>query len=329
MALVPCILAAMPSNNLKSQGQLALPSNCPNSRPGTMRVIVVYRPPSSDFRSFLDDVGKVLLTAATHPTETVVCGDFNTRYGDPTCTNATNLADLLETSGFVQHVDSPTHERGNILDLVITSSTSHIIATPVKPTTLITDHSTVECELHQPKPKCLKRHVQYRKFAAIDNGRFAADLEASDFHAPEQNPTALLARYDSCIRSIVDDHAPIVSRTITVRPMTPWYNSELSAEKRDMRRAERAWRQSGLTVHRQTGRRNNFRTSLKKARSGHYLSEIQKAGGNMRSIYKISNALLGRDVDKPLLPEGSDTTHAGPCYQIPAEFHRKGRCAML
>ena len=109
----------------------------------TMRMIVVYRPPSSDFRSFLDNVGKALLTAATHPTETVVCGDFNTRYGDPTCTNATNLADLLETSGFVQHVDSPTHERGNILHLVVTSSTSHIIATPVKPTTLITDHYAV------------------------------------------------------------------------------------------------------------------------------------------------------------------------------------------
>ena len=29
----------------------------------TMRVIVVYRPPTSDFRSFLDDVGKVLLIA--------------------------------------------------------------------------------------------------------------------------------------------------------------------------------------------------------------------------------------------------------------------------
>ena len=64
-------------------------------------MIVVYRPPSSDFRSFLDDVGKVLLTAAAHPTETVVCGYFNTRYGDPTCTNATNLADLFDTSGFV------------------------------------------------------------------------------------------------------------------------------------------------------------------------------------------------------------------------------------
>ena len=67
----------------------------------TLRVIVVYRPPPSDFRPFLDDIGNVLLTAAAHPTEIVVCGDFNTRYGDPTCTNATDLADLLETSGWL------------------------------------------------------------------------------------------------------------------------------------------------------------------------------------------------------------------------------------
>ena len=34
VALVPCILAASPLIIFKSQGQLALPSNCPNSRPG-------------------------------------------------------------------------------------------------------------------------------------------------------------------------------------------------------------------------------------------------------------------------------------------------------
>ena len=32
----------------------------------TTGVIVVYRPPASDFRSFLDDVGKLLLIAAAH-----------------------------------------------------------------------------------------------------------------------------------------------------------------------------------------------------------------------------------------------------------------------
>ena len=182
------------------------------------------------FRSFLDDVGEALLISAAHPTETVVCGDFNTRYGDPTCTDATNLADLLGTSGFVQHVKGSTHVRGNILDLVITSESSHVIASAVKPTTMITDHYAIECELHQPKPMRLKRHVEYLRYAAIDNSWFAADLAAADFNAPELDSTALLYRYDYCLRAVVDEHAPLVSRTITVRPMTPWHTSELAED---------------------------------------------------------------------------------------------------
>ena len=87
----------------------------------TTRVIVMYRPPNSCFGTFLDDVSTVLLIAGTHPTETVVCGDFNTKYGEPTCTDAVNLADLLDTAGFTQHVTGATHERGNTLDLVITA----------------------------------------------------------------------------------------------------------------------------------------------------------------------------------------------------------------
>ena len=39
----------------------------------------------------------------------------------------------------------------------------------------------------------------------------------------------------------------------------------------------------------------------------------------MRSIYKISNALLGRDVDNPL-PEGSDTTHAALASRFQRSF---------
>ena len=81
----------------------------------TTRVIVIYRPPSSCFITFLEDVSKELLIVAAHPTETIVCGDFNTTYKNTTCTNANNLADLLETSGFMQRVSDVTHERDNIL----------------------------------------------------------------------------------------------------------------------------------------------------------------------------------------------------------------------
>ena len=79
----------------------------------------------------------------------VVCGDLNTKYCDPTCTDAVNLADLLDTAGFEQHFTGATHERGSTLDLVITAKATHPIVTAVRPTSLITDHYNVECELLQ------------------------------------------------------------------------------------------------------------------------------------------------------------------------------------
>ncbi len=182
----------------------------------TTRVIVIYRPPNSCFGTFLDDVSTVLLIAGTHPTETVVCGDFNKKYGEPTCTDAVNLADLLDTAGFTQHVTGATHERGNTLDLVITAKTSHPIATAVKPTSLITDHYAVESELLLSKPSRLKRHITYRKQSAINNNIFAADLRSFNLNADEADPVVLLAAYDTCLRTTIDAHAPLVSRTITV-----------------------------------------------------------------------------------------------------------------
>ena len=90
-----------------------------------------------------------------------------------------------------------------------------------------------ECELHQPKPMRLKSHVEYRKYAANEYSRFAADLAASDLHDPELDPAVLLSRYDACLRIVVVTHAPLVSRTITLRPMTPWHTSELAEGKRE------------------------------------------------------------------------------------------------
>ena len=137
-------------------------------------------------------------------------------------------------------------------------------------------------------------------------------ISASDLNVPEQNPEVILTRYDACIRSIVNAHAPVISRTITARPMTPWHTSELYDEKRALRRAERNWRQTGLTVHRQiyTSLRNTFRKSLMTARSHYYRTEIINAGGNIRRVYQIANTLLGRAGDRPLPEDATQATMA-------------------
>ena len=82
-----------------------------------------------------------------------------------------------------------------------------------------------------------------------------------------------------------------------------------------MRRLERKWRRSSLTVHHQinTGLRNTLRKTPEKTpektRSQHYTSVIMEASGRMRWVCKISYTLLGRDGDRPL-HEGTDARHS-------------------
>lgn len=50
---------------------------------------------------------------------------------------------------------------------------------------------------------------------------------------------------------LLDKHAPLKKRTITLRPAAPWYNNTIRYEKQRRRKFERRWRASGLTAHRE------------------------------------------------------------------------------
>ncbi|MEG7525002.1 MAG: endonuclease/exonuclease/phosphatase family protein, partial [Chromatiales bacterium] len=61
---------------------------CPETR-SNIRVYVLYRPPSSSLsHDFMDDLGNMLRSAATHPNESIICGDFNVHYGNTRSTGA-------------------------------------------------------------------------------------------------------------------------------------------------------------------------------------------------------------------------------------------------
>ena len=49
------------------------------------------------------------------------------------------------------------------------------------------------------------------------------------------------------LSSILDKHAPLRKRVITIRPRAPWYSEEIKEQKVICRRLERRWRRSRLT----------------------------------------------------------------------------------
>ena len=70
---------------------LSVTLECPRTK-NNVRAYVIYRPPSSLLhRDFLDDLSAILNSAATHPGESIICGDFNVHFGNTQSTAALNL----------------------------------------------------------------------------------------------------------------------------------------------------------------------------------------------------------------------------------------------
>jgi len=65
------------------------------------------------------------------------------------------------------------------------------------------------------------------------------------------DPWMISSAYDSGIRRLIDKHAPLQVKTITLRSNTPWYTEDIREAKHKRRKAERLWRRTKLTVHHQ------------------------------------------------------------------------------
>ena len=88
-----------------------------------------------------------------------------------------------------------------------------------------------------------------RKYTTTDNAKLVSDLRNSDLvNKPNDGVDELSTQYNSTIAGLIDSHAPLITRVIIIRPKTPWYNTELSDAKRQLRVAERRWRQTRLPV---------------------------------------------------------------------------------
>ena len=221
--------------------------------------------------------------------ETIICGDFNIKYNNSQSTDVANFADLLDCAGFVQHVTGSTHVSGNVLDLIITHRCSNIITSPVRPTTLLTDHHAVECELRYGKPARQTHRVQSRKYSSIDQKAFTEDVR-SMFATNLEKLVDCFAAYEDTVTDAVD------KRVVTVRPKTPWHTQQLSDAKRDLQHAESRMRNSKLVVHREIimSFRNDYRRHLIATKAEYYCTMVDEAGRNMKKLFDVTNTLLGR-----------------------------------
>jgi hypothetical protein len=80
----------------------------------------------------------------------------------------------------------------------------------------------------------LKRSIFGRSRSLFTIESFKADLISGRFlHDQDTVLENVVETYDSALRSVLDIHVPVLTKTITLRPNTEWYSDELRYFKID------------------------------------------------------------------------------------------------
>ena len=95
---------------------------------------------------------------------------------------------------------------------------------------------------------------------------------------------------------LVDKHAPLKSRMVTIRPAAPWFSEEIKLERRVRRRIERRWRRTRSPEDRLRFIEQNriVNELLFSARSQYYTKLIDDNCLNQRKLFGIVSKLLHR-----------------------------------
>ena len=83
-------------------------------------VHVIYRPPSTSKCKFIEEFNSFMEATALSPHENIILGDVNIHIDSQNCWTD-NFNTVLSDFDFIQHVSTPAHIQGHILDVLCTS----------------------------------------------------------------------------------------------------------------------------------------------------------------------------------------------------------------
>ena len=126
-----------------------------------------------------------------------------------------------------------------------------------------------------------------------------------------------LHQYDDTMSSLLDKHAPLQTRTITVRPNVPWFNGDIKMAKQKRRQLDGGCRQSRLTVHLDNifkEQKRHVNKLISSAKSFYYTAKIIEAVSDQKQIYNVVNTMLVKP--EASLPDASLLVQLGSKCEI-------------
>ena len=272
-----------------------------------IRLVIVYRPhnspnhqrvPISTFlREFSSYMEPIILTKEP----LIIVGDFNIHVDIPTDTDAVKFLDLLDSLALFQHVTAPTHIHGHTLDLVLSRKMEDIIASPPSACHYISEHAAIRCHVAIGKSNYHVKKISFRKIKSIDIGNLTRHVGLTGLcERGKESPTnsldlnAFVHDYNTTLSRVLDQHAPLKTKTVQSRPKVPWYSNEIAEAKRRRRKAEKRWKRTKLPADLNALKKHkNYVTYIStRAKRAFYTDFVSENSDDQGKLFRATRSLL-------------------------------------
>ena len=95
-------------------------------------------------------------------------------------------------------------------------------------------HHIIPSSLTVGRPAFPRENISYRKIRSIDNTSFALDLMATELLQHTcVTLHGLVDEYNSTLSRLLDEYAPLKTKTLTIRPDAPWINRDILEARKE------------------------------------------------------------------------------------------------
>ena len=279
-----------------------------------LSVIVIFRPPPSKknrhtVNNFLDEFDTFLSERQLLGGRDIIMGDFNFDMGNSKSADAKKFLHVLSSNGYTQLITDATHSSGHVLDLVITRSSDSAVRNIWVHDALISDHQAVQFAIETNFTAQAQKTILVRKTKDINLDSFLYDILESDLiKNPSCDLDHLVGRYNTCLSAILDKHAPLKKKVISIRQKVPWYDDKISAARAEKKNAEHKWRQTGLTVNWEIykQKRNILLACIEQSKKTYLTSMIADNSTNQGVLFKTVNELFNKTKSSSMPTSSTD-----------------------
>ena len=231
-----------------------------------------------------------------------ITGDFNIHINNTILDDeASAFVDSMEALGLEQHCDFITHKAGNTLDLVMMDTFSGLQVQACQAGDFISDHCIVQSWVSITKNVIQCKSITYRKLGDINIEGLVEDMKLEDL--AEINDVNVLTKLcDGRMRKSLDIHAPIQTKSITIRQTNSWFMENVRSLKKAVRRREKIWHKykTENTWLAYKIVKLTYRKALKEATTEVISGKVLECNWDSKTLYSLFNSLTGTSKENPL-----------------------------